>query len=176
MKGRYPTLILTAAILISTGCSSTTVSVDFDREADFSSYSAFAWFEKPRNAQRDRQMASPLVDRRIRASIIAALEAKGFEDSSFRNADFLVTYHSSSSNKVVVYHTGYGYHYWRGYHGVRTHARTYKEGTIVVDVIDRHTRQLVWRGIVSGILTRKSISDDAVQQAIDKVLAAFPPS
>ena len=69
-------------------CSSMTVRADHDSQHDFSVYSTFAIFERQGKEPRQPQM-SPIVDRRIAATMASELEARGLEPTSPGRADFL---------------------------------------------------------------------------------------
>ena len=164
-----------AAVLIMPACSTMTVRADHDSQIDFDSYSTFAVFERQGRERRQPQM-SELVDRRIASTLAANLHAKGIDSTSARDADFLVTFYTAVRKRVVVNHTGwYGYrwNYWGG--GARW-ARTYDEGTLIIDIIDRRKRELVWRSVGEGAFSKSNPSDEKVAQRVEKILRTFPPS
>jgi hypothetical protein len=174
------TLIAIAACLVTMtlACSSMTVRADHDFENDFSRYESFAMFERlgtQKNEQRRPQM-SPLVDRRIASAMAADLQAKGFTASSPREADFLVTFYTAVRKRVVIQHAGwYGWRRW-GWHGGARWVNTYPEGTLVIDIIDRRDRQLVWRGVGQGAFTNSNPSDEKVAKRVSTILKTFPPT
>ncbi len=65
----------------------------------------------------------------------------------------------------------------RGYYGDQIDLRTYREGSLVVDVFDGQTHQPVWTGKATKELSRAELehSRAPVQAAATAVLAAFPP-
>ena len=156
------------------GCSSMTVRADHDSQNDFSAYSAFAVFERQGKESRRPQM-SPLVDRRIAAAMAAELGAKGFDSTSPGGADFLVTFYTAVRRRVVVNRGGwYGWGRW-GWRGGSTWVNSFPEGTLVIDIIDRQNRQLVWRGVGEGAFTSTNPSDAKVAKRVGKILRTFPP-
>ena len=166
---------LALVLLIPTlACSSMTVRADHDSQNDFGAYSTFAVFERQGKENRRPQM-SPIVDRRIGASMAAQLEAKGFASTSARKADFLVTFYTAIRRRVVINRAGwYGWGRW-GYRGGATWVNSYPEGTLVIDIIDRRSRQLVWRGVGEGAFTSTNPSDAKVAKRVAKILKTFPP-
>ena len=54
----------------------------------------------------------------------------------------------------------------------------YREGTLVIDVLDQKNNELAWRGMAQGILknydTGKEMQQD-IDGAVTKILAEFPP-
>ena len=168
---------LAAAVVIFPilSCSTMTVRADHDSQFDFGAYSTFALFER-QGKERQRPQMSEIVDRRIAAAMDTELVGKGFSSSSPRNADFLITFYTAVRQRVVVNHAGW-YGHRRGYWGGGTRwIRSYQEGTLVIDVIDRRRRELVWRGVGEGAFTKTNPSDDKVTKRIARVLQTFPPS
>jgi hypothetical protein len=164
------------AAFVATGCSSVNVSTDWDREADFSDYRSFSWFERAERPVRPpnrRREASPLVEQRVVREVSAQLRAKGYDQVPVRQADFLVTYHTDVHREVRVTHSGYGYRGWR--HGT-SHRYSYPVGTLIVDVIDAGRRELVWRGVATGSFGSGSPSEDKVRKVVARIMADFPPS
>jgi hypothetical protein len=169
-------LVAIAAFFLSTtlGCSSMTVRADHDSRNDFGVYSTFAVFERQGKESRQPQM-SPIVDRRIGASMAAELEAKGFASTAARKADFLITFYTAVRRRVVINRAGwYGWGRW-GWRGGATWVNSFPEGTLVIDIIDRRTRQLVWRGVGEGAFTNTNPPDDKVAKRVSTILQTFPP-
>lgn len=174
---RHFVLTSLALVLLSPvfACSSMAVRADHDSENDFGRYETFALFERQGKEKRRPQM-SPLVDRRIGSAMAAELEAKGFVSTTPRQADFLVTFYTAVRQRVVIHHGGwYGWHRW-GWHGGTRWVNSYPEGTLVIDIIDRRDRQLVWRGIGEGAFTDTNPSDEKVAKRVSKILKTFPPN
>ena len=162
------------AIVFALACSSMTVRADHDSQNDFSAYSAFALFERQGKESRRPQM-SPIVDQRIAAKMASELEDKGFVTTSPRKADFLVTFYTAVRRRVVINRTGwYSWGGW-GWRGGATWVNSYPEGTLVIDIIDRRSRQLVWRGVGEGAFTSNNPSDEKVAKRVSKILSSFPP-
>ena len=62
---------------------------------------------------------------------------------------------------------------WRGWpRGYDTWAVPYTESTVIVDVIDARTNQLVWRGYDTDTLNTGN-PDKTLSKAVDNVLARF---
>ena len=162
-------------VVAALGCSSMTVRADHDSQYDFSEYAGFALFERKGKEPRQPQM-SPIVDQRIASTVAAELKAKGFESRSPRDADLLVTFYTAVRRRVVIHHSGwYGWGSW-GWHGGGRWVNSYPEGTLVIDIVDRRHRRLVWRGVGEGAFTKMNPSDEKVAKKVSKILASFPPT
>jgi hypothetical protein len=54
--------------------------------------------------------------------------------------------------------------------------KTYTQGTLVVDLYDGHTKQLVWRGTGTDTASDKADKNNAmIQKAVAKMFAHYPP-
>jgi hypothetical protein len=94
-----------------------------------------------------------------------------------------VAYYTAANDKLDIMRWDYGYawwpRWWRGWGPMGpvgpTEATEYAKGTVVVDVIDPSTRELLWRG--KGLAT---VSDDEPQyeqelkKTVAAILAKFP--
>ena len=169
--------LLTALFLtgFSISCSTMSVHADHDSEVDFTAYSSFAIFERPGKEGRRPQM-SELVDRRIASSTTSEIQSRGFSQSSPNSADFLVTFHTAVRQRVVVNRSGwYGRGRW-GWSGGTRRVSTFPEGTLVIDIIDRRQRELVWRGVGETAFTTANPSDERVAQRVARILRDIPPT
>jgi hypothetical protein len=176
---RKPNRVLSVALLsvVAAGCASS-FRTDWDADADFDSYGSFALFDRPQRPRARQREESPLVARRIERALSEQLSARGYDSAPARSSELLVTYHTAVRERVHVSQVGYGYprrwHYGWGWGGTRVHH--YREGSLIVDVIDASDRELVWRGVAEGVFTKPNPSDEKVAKVVAKLLKGFPPS
>ena len=175
-----------ATALTQAGCA-VAVRTDFDRDADFSSYETFDWLE-PRQratsaAQSDSQdpfSSNSLLDKRLRAAVERVLDVRGFRKTVGEDSDFRLNYHVIFNDKLVASGTNFGYHNRYHYGGFSTgfnlSVRQYKEGTIIVDVVDRTEDQLVWRGWAVSRNNDGNYDEAEISYAVEKILERFPPA
>jgi hypothetical protein len=68
---------------------------------------------------------------------------------------------------------------WRGFGGFgesTTTFDTYTVGTLVVDLFDAKSKNLVWRGVSSGMLSNKSGKNiEKLNRGVQKLFQHFPP-
>ena len=162
-------------------CSTLRVSTDYDPKIDFGRFRTYAWLPDEPTPTGSPRLDSPLLHERIRTAIDRALEAKGFARTE--NPDFLVRFDLSSQRKLDVstYNSGFyrGYGYWMSI--PQTEVREYEEGSLIIDVIDRAEKKVVWRGIGQRRLRGEGAPTDPeeLQKRADEVAAAvlkdFPP-
>ena len=183
---RIPTSVAAVALAASlAACSGISTNFDFDPQANFSSYQSWSWMEMQPNSQ-----LTDLQRSRVRSSIESAMTAKGMEQvrgqPSFWVGYQVVLDEQVSYNTVNNYYGGgWGYRGWYGpgYGGMgmgtsTTYESRVQVGTLIIDVFDAGTKELVWRG--TGETKIQEIKDPQERQArLDqvstKILANFPP-
>lgn len=176
---------LTAATVVLAACTTLRVGSDHDPAASFSAYHTYAWMP-PRT--KVYESPNPLVVQRAHDAIQNALSAKGYQlVSNAAEADFVVDFTIGSRERTDVssYPAPYGgpwfwgRSYWWGgpYWGSEVDVRQYREGTISIDIFDARTHRPVWHGWARKELTRADLEHSAgsIREAVDSVLAQFPP-
>ena len=94
--------------------------------------------------------------------------------ASTSTPDLLVAYHLGIKDKIDVSSWGYGYGRWGGWGGGNLDVRQYKEGTMIIDLVDASTRELVWRGIGKGVVGSGS-PETKIREAVTEILSNYPP-
>jgi hypothetical protein len=173
------------------GCSSLKVRTDFDSEVDFARYGTYAWLAEPMRAEAPTSPADELVnpfarnsllDKRVRRAVDHELTTRGYREDDA--PAFRVQYHVilESKTKIRSYpggayfdgHRGHGF-YGVGYGGTYIYSYDYKEGTLIVDVIDARSDRIAWRGWAIGKRRDGYYDEEAVDQAVFAILSKFPP-
>jgi len=169
-------LTLAAVLTTAAGCSSVSVTTDWDVEADFEEFRTFALLEPAPQPKRppDKRL-SPLAEKRIMNAVSAALTSRGYGESSRRRADLLAAIHTGSRQRVIVSHHGYGYGpHWRWHRGF-SRVHQYREGALVLDIVNARSRELVWRGVATAPAAKPDPSGETAAKVVDKLLREFPP-
>jgi hypothetical protein len=159
------------------------VNSDYDPGADFASYSTYAWAERTDRGDDDPRVYNAITMQRVKTAVDRALGAKGYTEASGA-ADFYVAWHGAiegqMSYQTINSHYGYGWG-WYGGMGVgtsNTYVNEWDEGTLLVDIVDAGTNQLVWRGTATGTV-EPDLSPQESQARLDdaaaKLLQTFPP-
>jgi len=157
------------SVLVLTGCTIIKVRSDFDPKADFSEYETFAWLEQdpPAEASTD-PMISELVLDRIHVAVDRGMAAQWMQMVPAEEAQLLVAYHISIEQRVQITDPYYAY----------DTAKTYDEGTLVIDFIDAKTNKLVWRGVGQTRLRSYKTPEQRqqrVDEVVDKIFEQYPP-
>lgn len=174
-------LIVFCVISLSLGCSSISVSTDFDDKIDFSKFSTYSWMPSPQTPSQaiQKELASnTLVEGRVKRAVDAQLPAKGLRKTT-EDPDILVAFHTGVEDKVDVQSWGYGYGWGWRYGGGGITTINYQEGTLILDFIDPATKQLMWRGVAKKVISEKTTpekSEKEISEAVQKILEKYPPS
>jgi Domain of unknown function (DUF4136) len=177
--------MLTAVLLMATAATAQKVRVDSTPGFDFSDYKRYTWrvhpvFEKKPELADKYSVGIELVKNAVNQNLLA----RGFQ-STQGPSEFFITFLLTAENKQdidVVYTDGaYGWGGWYGWNSfyypgwTETVVTNYLEGTLVLDVVDAKTDQLVWRAYCRDEIRDWRNRDKNVQKAVDKALKRFPP-
>jgi hypothetical protein len=147
------------------------VKTDYDRDASFSNYKTFS-FEKI-------QTADPLWVDRIKSAVAGALAAKGLSQvESGGDIRVVAVEMTNTQQRLDTFYNGFGGGWrWGGRFGdATTTTETYQVGTLVVDLFDSKTKELLWRGSASNILSNKSNNNiKNLDKGVQKMFKDYPP-
>lgn len=182
MRFRFrPLLMLAPMIAILAGCVSVRVDTDYDPTANFDAYRTYQWMEAQPTG--DPRIDNQLLRKRVRSAVDAVMASRGYR-ADVTAPDFHIIEHYMIERQVDVdtyvrsYGYGYGYGAGWGPASVETSVREYDEGTVIFDIIDGQSMQLVWRGSgAARIRERLSPEERAerVRQIVARVFQSFPP-
>ena len=191
-----------ALVLALTACASVDVRTVTSPGANLTALHTFAVMLQPARrlsaaqSTNDPMLVNSISNRALRTDLVKAFENRGYVLSD--KPDFTVAYYASAKEKLDVTYWDYGYWYypswWDGMSPVFGNDTTswwdgsgfydrgyppsvteYTQGTVIVDVVDPSTRELLWRG--QGVAT---VSDDEAQyeqdlwKTVTAILEKFP--
>jgi hypothetical protein len=156
------------------GCATLNVNTEHDPSADFSRYKTFA-FADPADIDEERTADEALLKDRIEPAISRHLQAKGLRQlDTDQSADLAVYYWVNvTATQRRAWRSGYG----RGpKYGGAVPKQLYREGTLVLDLVEPAKKELVWRATISAPLkgTRTQNLDLAIQ-AVEEAFRDYPP-
>jgi len=166
------------AVLFATASFGEQVKTDYDRSADFSQYKTYSW-EKV-------QTQDQLWVGRIKDAVNAALAAKGWTQVPSGGQVAIVAMETTKNQQTLnTFYDGFGGGWgWRrfggggmgGFGDATTTTENYKVGTLVVDLFDAHSKNLIWRGSASDTLSDKSEKNiKNFDKGVEKMFDHFPP-
>jgi hypothetical protein len=176
--------ILVAAGLLLAACNPISVSTMVAPDANLGSFRTFKVLNVParRTAaaqalQNDPMFENSISNRAIHNHLTAAFASRGYAVDE-ANPDFTVAYYASRRGRLDVTAWDYGYPGrwggWRGGPGV-VEVTPFVEGTVIVDVVNPKTHELVWRG--RGV---SDVSDDPetyaqnLNRTVKEIVKRFP--
>lgn len=175
------TVVLLLALAVA-GCSPIAVTSDRDPNADFGRLHSYVWRPGPQQGTGDPRFDSALIDKRVRAAVDRVLASKGYRMAApDAAADFLVGYHAvvrrRTSARTINRWYGYRAGGIYGGPGMQTIEYQYDEGTLLIDVIDPATTQLLWRGTGTRAVDAAASAEkreQRINEAVERILAEFP--
>jgi hypothetical protein len=171
------TAVIVSGLLATSACSQFRIRTDYDRTADFQALRTYAWRAEPPLPSGDPRIDNAWIDTRVRAAVDRVLAAKGFAPAGSRDPDFLVGYHAvvRSKTSAATINRRYGY---LGVGFAYADVNSYEEGTLVIDVVERETMKLLWRGSATGVVLEKpgpEKRERRINEAVGGILEKFPP-
>ena len=176
MKVQRVVLVLMGMMFFFAGNSwAQQVKTDYDRSAHFGQYKSYSWEQV--------KTKDPLLVDRIKSAVNAALAAKGWTQvDSGGDVSIIAIQMTQNQQTLNTFYDGFGGGWgWRRFGGggfgeATTTTETYKVGTLVVDLFDAKTKQLIWRGTSSDTLSNNSDKNiKNLDKGVDKMFKKFPP-
>jgi hypothetical protein len=180
-------LLAVTLFLASAGCAGPDpreklfIQTRHDSEVDFGAYATYAW------APNDRAWASPVFTEypalpgMIGSAVDARLTTMGFEKTSAQAADFLVAVSANAQEVTVISKRRYrswAHSYDRALPtnvNTATQLDRMPQDTLVLEIIDTASEGVVWHAQAAGVITGGVDMDKAVDDAVGRMLALFPP-
>jgi hypothetical protein len=181
--GRIASLVVLAVCL--SACNAFKVKTDYDQTADFPSFRTFA-FAGPAEMNKGGIYDNSLMQKRIEAAVVRELTAKGLRQVPLDEPQDLRVHYwvtvldkqrlESGGTSVGVARGPYGGYGWGAGYGGGVTTVDYKEGTLILDLIEDSKKQLVWRATIVGTL-QESTKDNVElgNEAIAKAFQDYPP-
>jgi Domain of unknown function (DUF4136) len=172
---RLAFVLLGIMVLFAGRLSAQEVKTDYDRSANFAQYKTYSW--------EHVKTKDPLDVDRIKSAVNAALSAKGWTQvDSGGDVSVMAIEMTQDQQALNTFYDGFGGGWgWRRFGGggfgeATTTTETYKVGTLVVDLFDTKTKQLMWRGSASDTLSNNSSKNiKNLDKGVDKMFKKFPP-
>jgi hypothetical protein len=165
------------------------VTVDFDRQSDFSRYKTYAF-------SPGTPTPVTLTNQRIEQAIEAELAAKGLTRVA-SNPDLSVVYHVAVDKQTQLNTTSIGdwgwgpgwgryggweggWGHWGGWGGFGGDAITQVQeipvGHLMVDIGDASAKRYIWRGTATDTVSSNPEKNaKTIKQAVRKMFEKFPP-
>jgi hypothetical protein len=179
-KPRLTATLALAAIALAGCASGPDVRGDYDKAADFGQYRSYGFVAQ---AGTDSGEFKSLATQLLQNAASREMEARGYARSE--NPDLVINFKGKLEEKTDIestpapyYGAGWGYRGWYGapYGGTEVTTRRYNVGTLVMDVVDREQRQVVFQGGIEGIVTKEMLQnrEQSMRRAVGGIFSKYP--
>ncbi len=167
------------------------INSTYNDNVSFGNYQYYAWHdtELPVRITGNGPAYSPLLDQQIKIAVESELVKEGLRPND-EAPNLLIAYdiavpgqHAPEADTAFAPGFGYGYSYWYGYRYRydTTNLIDFKSitemapGTVVIDLIDANTNQLVWRGWYEAGIDPTVANTYDITQAVVNIMSRYPP-
>ena len=160
------------ALIVATGLLTTawaSVTTDYDHHVNFSNYKTYSWGQL--------ETGNSLWDQRVKNAIDSQLAAKGWTQLP-SEGDVVVNAFGKNRREqnVHVSWSGFDSHLWGPFGDATPTRDTYHVGTLVVEMSDATSNNLIWRGVLSGTLSSRPDEDtNKLDNGVREMFKHFPP-
>ncbi len=162
-------LILVVLAGLASGCAGIRKTVEYDPSVSFHEYERFEWATDAAGVEDSEERMA------IRAVFDAYLTAGGYRWVR-ANPDFLVHFHMAPDgiDFPEAYRT-LGYRPSRNL-PINLDGRSYPADALIFDVIDRDSRELVWRGMATRVFDGETGRFVRMELGVEVIMRGFPPA
>jgi hypothetical protein len=161
------------------------IRADYDKAADFGKYRTYNFVAATGTGSTD---AKSLAQQILQSAASREMESRGYTKAD--NADLLINFKGKLEEKTDIestpapmYGAGWGYRGYYGapygaygYGGTEVSTRRYNVGTLVMDIVDREKKQVVFQGGAEQVVSKKMLEDRAtlLNGAVASIFAKYP--
>jgi hypothetical protein len=179
------TLVVSTFLFTLPAVAAAQTRVDVDRHTDFRQYKTFA-VDVGRIVRSDGVVdeGNTLAENRLRQAVTREFEARGLEPSD-AGADLVIRVSNRETERTTIVSSGFSHSPWGfrrrwgywgypgwGPYGGDVWTRRFIESSVILDVVDGDTGDLVYRAQVTDEVG--SNPDKHIAKAVDKALKKFP--
>jgi hypothetical protein len=180
---QFFSLLISIAFVAS--CSSVKVTADFDKNADFSKFKTATFLGWQENIDSVISNSEQIIVRDAFKSEMAKRNIQIVDaDGDMAVTLFLVADQKTSTTAYTNYYgsgRGYGRYRrggwgWGGGYATTTYSETdYMQGTLVVDVFDNESGDMIWQGVGTGTIPEKAEKRaKTIPKAVAAIMKEFP--
>jgi hypothetical protein len=146
------------------------ITTDYDRKVDFGHYKTYSWGKI--------QTSDGLWDERVKSAVAGQLAAKGLTEvpsggdvvvaarDAIRNEQELNTFYDGFGGRRRFFGTGMA----------TTTVDNYKVGTLIVELFDGTSKNLIWQGSASNTLSNNADKNiKSLGKNVQQMFEHFPP-
>jgi len=174
-----------AVALLAVGCASgPDIRADYDKTVDFGKYHTYGFVSQAGAGNEFKSLSQQILQR----AASREMESRGYTHSD--TPDLAINFKGKLEEKTDIestpapyYGAGWGYGGMRGgyggyggYGGSEVTTHRYKVGTLVMDVVDREKRQVVFQGGFEDVVTKDMLAnrEQTITNAVAQIFARYP--
>ncbi|GAB2545748.1 DUF4136 domain-containing protein [Spirosoma aerophilum] len=184
MKTSVSLLILLTSLLIA-GCSPSykIIRNERDNAATWNAYRTFAFMDTTRISPMPGAAYQSAMEQ-VKQAVAAELINRGYRQIDDRSSSGLpdmlvnigaVVNEKTQTRPTTIYeaprYIGQRRYHWQSQ---EVPVGTYREGTLNLHIVDRQRENLIWDAAVSSILGKKGVTQQQINEAVNKVFSKFP--
>lgn len=177
-----PSRMLVVAAALLAGCTTMRPAVEYDEEADFSSFETFTWRgPDPLRREGAGEPLDPEMESRLQEIAKAMLSQRGLrfvEDPNRADLAAAFTIRTRTGAYVTEFPTPDFTRSWsREWHSDISIETAYTDGRLIIELFDAASGRRVWRGEASRRIPPGDRADlaDHLRESARDLLAEFPP-
>ena len=168
------------ALLVGSGSALASTQSDYTKSFPLQTLKTYA-FKDQRRISRDPLANNAIWAGNVKDAIRRDLGQQGMVEATTGTPDFFIAFYLGLRDRydmsyidygMPVFRRGYRYGWWGWPRGYDAWAIPYTQSTVIVDVIDARTNQLVWRGHDVDTLNTDH-PDRTLTKAVNNVLDRF---
>ena len=183
-NARHAASFAVVALALAGCASGPELRADYDKAADFGKYRTYGFVAQmaPDGATEYRSLSLQMLQK----AAAREMEARGYRPSD--SPDLAINFQGKLEEKVDVestpapyYGPGWGYGGWYGapyggWGGTEVTTRRYNVGTLVMDIVDREKRQVVFQGGIESVVTKEMQQnrEAAINRAVELLFSKYP--
>jgi hypothetical protein len=154
------------------------VSSHVERGLDITKYRTYDWGPADALPTGDPRLdKDPFFKDHVEGAVEKSMAARGLERVTIGPPDLRIHYHANISERIDIDRVDRDRGYCLG-EGCTPPVVSYEAGTLVIDVIDARTNELIWRGwaqnSVKGMLENQDTMARRIDEAVTRMFARFP--
>jgi len=185
LKPRFIATLAVAAIALAGCASGPDIRADYDKAADFGKYRTYGFVSQ---AGTDAGDFKSLATQMLQSAAAREMESRGYQRAD--NPDLVINFKGKLEEKTDIesvpapyYGPGWGYRGWYGapygmygYGGSEVTTRRYNVGTLVMDIVDRDKRQVVFQGGIEDVVTKEMQKnrEASINAAVAHIFSRYP--
>ena len=169
MKIRNGLALLVTAIMLTAVTASAKITTDYDHKTNFARYKTYSWAKV--------ETSNSLWDQRVKDAVNSQLAARGWSQVP-EGGDMVVSARGviRDEQQLNTFYNGFGGRRFGGFGNSTTTVDTYKVGSLIVDMFDGSTKNMLWRGMSSDTLSDNPDKNAKnLDKNVQKMFQHFPP-